>query len=140
MLLIVSSTSCLFDGVPAGTESPRVYLEELVRAFLELHQAVAEAADSELRRVKAGAPWQDWPPVPPPQTTPPPTTPARAAPAGCAPQGDLAWVARHYYQAKVIPCETQSCVGRAVRLGRALANYARRDYSHRCFVNLAVVL
>ena len=138
--MIVSSASFVLDGVSAGTESPRADLEEMARTLLELNHAVVEAADSEIRRVKAGAPWQDWPPVPPPQTPPPPTTPAHAAPAGCAPQGDLAWVARHYYQAKVIPCTTQSCAGRAVRLGSVLGNSARRDYLHRCFVNLVVVL
>ena len=106
------SASFALDGVFAGTESPRADPEEMARTLLELNHAVAEAADSEIRRVKAGAPWQDWPPVPPPQTPPPSTT---AAPAGCAPQGDLAWVARHYYQAKVIPCTTLRGASRQAR-------------------------
>jgi len=90
-------------------------LEDIACVLLELNRAVAEAAVSELRRIGAGAPFQEWPPVPPPATLPPQSEPARAAPASSAPRIDVAWVAQNYYAAKFIPCSTPACAGRAVR-------------------------
>jgi len=89
--------------------------EDMARVLLELNSAVAEAADSERRRIAAGAPFQEWPLVPPPSTPPPQSEPARAAPASSTPRVDLGWVAQNYYEAKLIPCTTPACAGRAVR-------------------------